>query len=122
MSRYKQGDAVFVSYPYINKRAEKQRPALIISNSLLSGNFYNELLLLPVSTKKQDDGFDLEVDNKSLSVPFPKKSYIRFFKIRPIEEQDLVRKISEVKPEFLRQVIEKLKQVIEIESAPNKGK
>lgn len=73
-------------------------------------------MFLPISTKKQDDGFDIEVDNEHLTVPFPKKSYIRFFKIALLEERDVVKKISEAKPELLTQIIDKLIHVIELET------
>jgi len=45
MSTYKQSDIVMASLNFTDKKGAKVRPALVISNTSMEGNFYNDILV-----------------------------------------------------------------------------
>lgn len=113
---YKQGDIIEAYFPFADKQGSKKRPCLVISNDKLSGTFYSEILVVPISTKNQEDGFSLPFDNARLSVPLLlKKSFIRYYKIEAVTVNDIERKISRVNADYLKEIVSQITSLFEVE-------
>jgi mRNA interferase MazF len=114
MSRYKQGDIVLLNFPFSDNNRSKIRPALILSNDKLDGNFYNEKIFIPISTKKQEDGFDIEIQDKMVKNVMPKRSFLRYMKLQTMPESqiEINGKISELRHEHLKEVVDKINELV----------
>jgi mRNA-degrading endonuclease toxin of MazEF toxin-antitoxin module len=111
--KYRQGDIVHCSFPYAeNPHQTKKRFGVIVSN--FSGDWHKEYFIVRIGTTLFDDGFDIPITEKSVTVPLKQKSFIRTASIQTITDGEILGAISELKPEFLKEVIEKVKALIEV--------
>ena len=56
---YQQGDVVSVSFPFTNLSNSKLRPALVISNNLVTNT--GDLIIVMITSKERNDGINLEI-------------------------------------------------------------
>jgi mRNA interferase MazF len=85
------------------------RPILIISNYIFNERS-STVIALALTSNPQKAGFPLtlEIDNPEL----PKKSWVKISQIRTLSIMRMKRKICEISPEVLDQIIEGLNEII----------
>ena len=77
---YKQGDIVLVPFPFTNQAGAKNRPALIISGSVL--NKTSDIILVQITSNNRNDNFSIAINNTTdLTKPLKYISEIRCNKL-----------------------------------------
>lgn len=109
---YKQGDIVLVEFPYSDGAGNKVRPALVISNILIS--HVNEIILLPITGSDFNDGFGFSIYQNEVDTPMHKPSFIRMNKVASLDNRLIIRRINHLKIAYLEQVIDSFSELIEI--------
>jgi mRNA interferase MazF len=103
---YKQADIVVVRFPFTDGSEFKKRPALVISNS--SVNKTEDYLMVQITSKLNNDGLSIPIEDLDCSKSLPLKSYLRTHKIFTVNKSLILSKISTVKPAFLKLVTSKI--------------
>lgn len=103
---YKQADIVVVKFPFTDGSEFKKRPALIISNEAV--NKTGDYLMVQITSKINNDGLSIDIDDTDCLQPLPLTSYLRTHKIFTIHKSLILSKITVVKPIFLKTVIGKI--------------
>ena len=109
---YKQGDIVFINYPYSDFSGSKPRPALIISNANLKN--IDELIFLPITGTIFNDGFGFNIERGMTESEIPKTSQIPLNKVQAMHKKLILRKVNQLKPQYLKQTIERFVKNIEV--------
>lgn len=109
---YKQGDIIVVRFPFTDGSEFKKRPALVISNELV--NSTGDLLIVQITSKRNENGLSLSIGEKDCLVSLPLKSYIRLHKIFTVNEDLILSKITSVKPDFHKIILDRLNELIKI--------
>lgn len=100
---YKKGDIILIKYPFTNLIEFKVRPALVLRNQ-----DDNDVIVIPISTAINLRKFDLVIKKNNYSKkPLPVKSAIRIGKIATIQSDLIVKKITKLKKEVFKAVINK---------------
>jgi|ERR1035437_2325989 mRNA-degrading endonuclease toxin of MazEF toxin-antitoxin module len=112
---YKQGSIVWLDFKFTDHSDKKERPVLIISNSALEN--FNEVIAVKITTTFRRDGFGYELKPEMLSEPLDEKSFVRFGTIMTFSVTIFSsrKKPITLKRKYLDEVIEKVKEVIELE-------
>lgn len=110
MNRYKQGDLVWLNYPYSDDFSQsKRRPAIIISNDI-SNSLDNDYLLSPITSNLRNDVFSFRLENEFLSRPLPKLSEVRCNKIVTVRESVIIAKFVSLLPSEVTKLVEVVKK------------
>lgn len=112
---YKQGSIVWLDFKFTDHSDEKERPVLIISNSAVKN--IGEVIAVKITKTFRRDGLDYELKPEMLSEPLKEKSYIRFCTLQTLSVNIFSsrKKPITLKKKYLEEVIEKVKEVIELE-------
>lgn len=106
---YKQGDIVTVHYPFSdNPKKSKIRPAVVVSNEQ-SNSLDNDVLICPVTTTVRLTPFSFPITEGDTVTPLPKNSEVRCNKVVTMRNYTIIGKYSELKPESLTGILEKVK-------------
>ena len=95
--------------PTLGKEQSGHRPVLVLSH-----NVFNErsgtVIALAITSQTQRAGFPLtfELDSKNL----PKKSWVKISQIRTLSIERIGKKLGDISPEELDQIIEGLNEII----------
>ena len=103
---HKQADIVVVKFPFTDGSEFKRRPALIISNDLV--NKTEDYLIVQITSKYTNDDLSVNIEDSDCLKPLQLDSYIRIHKIFTIHKSLILSKITEVKPDFFKSVIDKI--------------
>lgn len=103
-----------VKFPFTDGSEFKKRPALVISNEMV--NKTGDHLIIQITSKFHNDGLSISISNEDCLKPLPLQSYIRTHKIFTINESEILSKISEVKPSFLKLISAKISNLIELDT------
>jgi mRNA interferase MazF len=103
---YKQGDLVFVNYPFDDTNSNKKRPAIIVGKSKSRFNTY---IVAKVTSNGRTDDSSFWLDNSTLSFPTPHPSQVRCDVLQTISEAKLLHKFSTLEKESLRRLCDKIK-------------
>jgi mRNA interferase MazF len=109
---YNQSDIVVVRFPFTDGSEFKKRPVLIISNELV--NKTGDVLIVQITSKVNNDGFSVAIEDVDIESPLPYKSYIRTHKIYTVHKELILNKITTAKPLFLQSIIDRIGVNIEI--------
>jgi mRNA interferase MazF len=109
---YKQGDVVVVKFPFTDGSEFKKRPALVISNDAI--NKTGDLLIAQITSKENVDGLSIPLGDTDSVKPLPLKSNVRTHKIFTVHQSLIFSKITEVNQDFLKFVVSKIIQNIEV--------
>lgn len=113
---YKQGDIVLVPFPYSDLSSTKRRPVLIISNNSYNQNF-RDVLVCAITSNLHIDAYSVALENENLEVGIlPESSIVKAHKLFTIHQEKIIKKFSLVKAEYLQQVTDKIKHLIETET------
>jgi len=103
---FKQADIVVVKFPFTDGSDFKKRPALIISNELV--NKTGDYLIVQITSKFNNDALSLLIEDTDCLQPLQLESYIRIHKISTLHKSLILAKITEVKTDFFKSVIDKI--------------
>ncbi|MEK6873899.1 MAG: type II toxin-antitoxin system PemK/MazF family toxin [Nanoarchaeota archaeon] len=102
---YEQRDIVLIPFPYSDLTENKQRPALIISNSKI--NQTEDRICCLVTSKIHENDIKIgKNDFESGSLPF--KSAVRSHRIFTIHEGIIKRKLCSIKKDFYGKVFNEI--------------
>ena len=107
---YNQSDIVVVRFPFTDGSEFKKRPVLIISNELV--NKSGDVLIVQITSKVNNDGLSVPIEDDDLESPLPYKSYVRTHKIYTIHKELIINKITTAKPDFLKTVTDKISTLL----------
>ena len=110
---YSQGDIIVVKFPFTDGSEFKKRPALVISNNMV--NHKEEYLIVQITSKINNDGLSISINESDCFNPLPIKSYIRPHKIFTVHHELILSKITSVKPNFLNIIVKKIYSLIKID-------
>jgi len=108
--KYEQRDIVEINFMFPDGTS-KPHPALIVSNNELQldeGFIY----LSMISSKAYNPQYNFELEDKMLTIPMVKKSYVKCQLLVGNVERDVIRKISRVKQPYFDEIVEKIKETI----------
>ncbi|RDC63317.1 type II toxin-antitoxin system PemK/MazF family toxin [Adhaeribacter pallidiroseus] len=105
--KYKQGDIVWINFPFTDGSQSKPRPALILSNTRV--NDTGDYILVQITSKVRNDGLSLAISvNDYRLSPLLLTSYVRIHRIFTSNEALISSKISAVTDRFTQKVINQL--------------
>lgn len=108
---YQQGDIISVNFPFSDDiKKSKLRPAVVVSNKT-SNDLDNDLLICPITSTIRKSDFSFILNDSDLTQPLPKNSEIRCNKIATIRNSLVFGKVSSLKPNSLKKVLEMIKSV-----------
>ena len=110
---YKQGDIIVVKFPFTDGSEFKKRPALVVSNELV--NKTGDYLIVQITSKINNDGLSVSIENNDFLLNLPLKSYIRTHKIFTVNESLVLSKITTASPNFLKIISGKIYKLITVE-------
>ncbi len=103
---YKQADIIVVKFPFTDGSEFKKRPALIISNENV--NKTDDYLIVQITSKFNNDGLSVTIEDTDCLHPLPLKSYLRTHKLFTIHKSLIISKITQVKPSFFKKIVAKI--------------
>lgn len=111
MAEYNQFDVVFVNFPFTDLREVKLRPVIVLSNDRVNNT--EDYLLIQITSQYKNDGLSIPINEKDIiGEPLKLKSYVRFHKIFLLNESLIIRKITQISPNFHSQILEKLNLIL----------
>ena len=87
------------------------RPILVLSHDIFNQRS-GTVIAVAITSQEQKAGFPLSLEIKSTSLP--KRSWVKISQIRTLSAHRIGKKIGNVEPEDLEQVIEGLNEIISI--------
>lgn len=109
--KVKQGDLVLVPFPFTDLTSVKTRPALVISNSELSGD---DCILMAVSSQDSKSN-QLVLENKDLDEgSLPVRSYLKIGKIVSLKRSIIRRVVGKVSLVKRKQASKSLMELLRI--------
>lgn len=70
---FNQGDIIIVKFPFTDGSEFKKRPALVISNNKVDRS--EDFLLVQITSKPNNDGLSIRVNDKDCLKPLPLKMF-----------------------------------------------
>ena len=107
---YKQADIVVVKFPFTDGSEFKKRPVLVISNEKV--NKTGDYLVVQITSKFNNDGLSILIEDNDCQQPLPLKSYVRIHKIFTVSQSLILTKVTSVKPKFIKNVTEKIGDIL----------
>ena len=105
---YKQGDIIWVRFPFSDKPDKARvRPAIVVSNRK-SNKLDNDLLICPITTTLRDTPFSFVINISDVTISLPEKSEIRCNKIYTLRNYFVISKLSYLKKDKHRLLIDKI--------------
>jgi mRNA interferase MazF len=110
---YNQREIVLVPFPYSDLSSAKRRPVLIVSNDHYNQNF-PDVLVCVITSNLHKDRYSVALENEDLEIGvLPESSIVKAHKLFTVHQDRIVRKFSQVKPEYFEDVSAKIKHLIE---------
>lgn len=110
--KYKQGNIVFIPYPYTDLSATKKRPVVIISKDSINRHNY---IVAKITSVIRADKFSFPIEQSDVDIPLKLKSEVRTDEVTTIHQSIVVTKFSTLKKSALKQLTERIKQNISVE-------
>jgi len=109
---YNQRDIVLVPFPYSDLTAAKQRPALIVSNSIV--NKSEDRICCLITSNPSTEGMLIELkDFEKGKLPF--KSWIKPNRLFSINEKIINKKLCAVSSSFHKKIASAIDKFLELE-------
>jgi mRNA interferase MazF len=107
---YQRGDIVSIPFPFTDLSQSKLRPALIISNSLI--NRTEDVIAVMITSVLKEDGVNVFLTDSDVSVPLPRLSAVRCYKVVTLSQSLIQKTISSANPSFVDKVVVKINNLI----------
>ena len=105
---YKQGDIIWVRFPFSDKPDKARvRPAIVVNNRI-SNKLDNDLLICPITTTLRNTPFSFVINTSDVTTPLPEKSEIRCNKIYTLRNHFVISKLSFLKKDKHKLLIDKI--------------
>ena len=109
MEGFIKGDIVVVPFPFSDLTGKRRRPALVITN--LKGD---DLILCQITATRSDQYSISLTDTDFKKGSLKRDSFIRPNKIFTADIHIIIRKIGNIKKEKIREVIDRIIQIIKL--------
>jgi len=110
---YNQREIILVPFPYSDLTSSKQRPALIISNSLV--NKSEDRICCLITSNPLNKGVEIKKEDfEKGKLPF--KSWIKVNRIFSVNEKIIKKKLCIINKSFHKQIIGELNRIFELEN------
>jgi len=107
---YKRGDIVAVKFPFSDFSTGKIRPAVVMSNSLISAS--DDLILAMITSKFRSKDVVVEITDKDTTSKLPKNSFVKCHRITAVDKSLILYKISSLNTKALNSVFAKIVSII----------
>lgn len=112
MGKYVKGDVVVCQFPFSDLTTVKRRPALCISS--LAGHGDSDYIVCAITSKSYEGSCVVNLTSADFELgEIEHDSYIQVAHIFTANDSLLLRKLGSVKSGKLREVIEKLKELLD---------
>lgn len=108
--KYEQRDVVEINFVFPNGKS-KPHPAIIVSNNELQAS-EGFVYLCMISSKSYHDEYCYPLEDKMLTVPTRKKSYVKCQLLVGDVERDIIQKLSRVRQPYFDEIVERIKKSI----------
>ena len=107
-TRYRRGDIVLVSFPFIDLSSSKRRPALVVSPDGFNQQMQDVVLVALTSNVAGDD--QIAVDPADcIDGILPKRSSVKHVKMFTIHSSLIIKRVCALRPDKLDQVLSKIR-------------
>ena len=106
---FSQGDIVLLPFPMADLSGTKVRPAIIISNAKVNNT--QDVIVAQITSNIRNDDFSFILEDSILTSSLNKLSEVRCHKILTVTKAIIKKKISSVKPEYIKELINKVKSI-----------
>lgn len=103
---YKQGELVFVNFPFDDINSDKKRPAIIVGKSKSRFDTY---IIAKITSNGRTDESSFWLDNETLSRPTPRLSQVRCNVVQTLSESKILHKFSALERNALKELCDKIK-------------
>ncbi len=101
---YEQGEIVLIPYPFSDLSVIKQRPVLILSNSIYNSKT-EDIVVCGITSNIKDSEYSVLLENKNLvNGNLPIKSRIKADKLFTLKNSLIKKRIGKVEQEILEKV------------------
>jgi len=107
---YLKGDIVVIPVPFTDNRTTKKRPAVVVSNDAVHAS--GDVIVVQITSQHKNDGFCFPLYANDLTVPLPKQSFIRVYKLFVLEEHLIEKRISSLTSAAYNRLAESIYNVI----------
>lgn len=104
MKKYKQGDILFLPFPFTDLATTKHRPALVVSS-----NNTKELILAKITSVISNSKFSYKIKSSSLDFQIQKDSEIITDFLGTISEKIVIKKIGSINSQEMKLILDKIK-------------
>jgi mRNA interferase MazF len=109
---FSKGDIVIIPVPFTDNNGYKLRPAVIISDDQV--HLTGDVMIVQITSKlKQDNHLSIPITRNDVTEALPVKSYIRAHKIFVLEQRLIKGKVSSLKMNKYKELVQKIRQIIE---------
>ena len=106
---YEQKDIVLIPFPYSDLTGSKQRPALIISNSLINSS--QDRICCLITSQHSEDGIIISNDEfENGTLPF--RSWVKPHRLFTINEKIIKKKLCEITDSFHSKIIARINKYL----------
>lgn len=105
--KYKQGDIIFIPFPFTDLSNKKQRPAVIVSKDSIN---YPNYIVAKITSVIRNDKFSFKINSFDIDRELVKESEVRINEIFTVHESIIIKKFSSFKKEPLKILLEKIKE------------
>jgi len=89
---YSKGDIVVIPVPFTDNQTTKKRPAIVVSNNDV--HLAGDVVVVQITSQYKNDSFNFPLYDADLTVPLPKQSYVRVYKLFVLEEHLIEKRVS----------------------------
>ncbi len=104
---YNQGDIVLLNFPLSDLSGTNQRPAIVVSNEDINNS--DDVILAAITSQIRGDNYSFLLDDSELTTSLPKTSEVRCHKLFTCDQTSIIRKISELDFDALKQLTKKIR-------------
>jgi mRNA interferase MazF len=109
MAGFVKGDVVVVPFPFSDLTQAKRRPALVVAT--LQGD---DLILCQITSQAVSDRYAITIDNSDFSLgSLNQTSNIRPNRLFTADQQIILYKVGQLKPEKLEEAIAKIIEILQ---------
>jgi mRNA interferase MazF len=111
MTNYKQGDIVFIDFPFDDATAAKPRPAIIVGNA---PSKFNSYIFAKITSNPDSDKHSFWLSATDLSVNMRVVSQVRTNDIHTIHQRFILKKLSTLNQDVLISLCDLIKTNFDI--------
>lgn len=109
--KFSKGDIVIIPVPFTDNKGFKLRPALVISNTMVHQT--GDVMIVQITSQIKQDQLSIAITNDDVTERLPVNSFIRVHKIFVLEQKLIKGKVSSLKTEKYKELIQRIDQIIQ---------